>query len=98
MADDLTQWQVAAETKEWVGPITVTADGVPTTAFEVTLTGPGERPAEWAAPTVLDGGRGLLIGDGTDFPLQPGFKYTVWIRYSDTPEVPVQRVGQVKAY
>lgn len=98
MADELTQWTVAAETKEWVGPITVTADGVPTTSFQVTLTAPGERPEAWETPTTLDGGQGILIGDDTDFLLLPGRKYTVWIKYSDTPEVPVQRVGQVKAY
>lgn len=98
MADDLTQWSIAAETKEWVGPITVTADGTPTTDFEVTLSGPGQRPADWVAPTSLDSGLGLLVGEGTDFPLLPGRKYTVWIRYTDSPEIPVLHVGQVKAY
>ena len=80
MADELTAWSVAAETKEWVGPITVTADGEPTTAFEVSLTAPGERPATWEAAVVLDAGRGLLIGEGTTFELLPNRKYTAWIR------------------
>ena len=98
MASDLTQWLVAAETKEWVGPITVLADDVSVTTFQVTLTGPGERPIEWETPTALDGGLGLLVGTGTDFPLQAGRKYTVWIRFTDSPEQPVMHVGQVKAY
>ena len=99
MADEeLTQWSVAAETKEWVVPITVTADGVPTTAFDVTLTAPGARPATWQAADVLDGDRGILIGTDTDFELLPGRKYTVWIRFTDDPEVPVQRCGEVRTY
>ena len=98
MADELTQWSVAAETKEWVGPITVTADGVPTTAFEVTLTAPGDRPATWVTATLLDGNRGILIGDDTDFPLTAGRKYTAWVRFTDDPEVPVLHVGNVRVY
>lgn len=99
MADEeLTQWSVAAETKEWVGPITVTADGTPTTAFEVTLTAPGARPVDWVDADILDGGRGILIGEGTDFPLIAGRKYTVWIRFTDDPEIPVQRCGNVRTY
>jgi hypothetical protein len=98
MADELTQWRVAAETKEWIGPITVLADGVPTIDFQVTLTGPGERPAVWAAPTVLDGGRGMMIGTGTDFTLVPGRKYTAWIRLADDPEDVVSSVGIIRVY
>lgn len=99
MADEeLTQWNVAAETKEWVGPITVTVDDVPTTAFDVSLTAPGTRPSLWVAADELDGAQGILIGDGTDFELLPSRKYTVWVRYTDVPEIPVQRCGEVRTY
>lgn len=99
MADEeLTQWSVAAETREWVGPITVTADGVPTTAFDVTLTAPGARPSLWVAADELDGDKGILIGADTDFELIAGRKYTVWIRFTDDPEIPVQRCGNVRTY
>lgn len=98
MADLLTAWSVAAETKEWVGPIDVSIDGVPTTLFEVTLTAPGVRPADWEDSVLLSGQRGILIGDGTSFELLPGRKYTVWVRFSDDPEVPVQRCGTVRTY
>lgn len=98
MADELTQWSIAAETKEWVGPITVTADGVPTSSFEVTVTGPGARPSAWESASLLDGGRGVLVGTGTSFLLTAGRKYTVWIRYTDSPEVPVQRCGEIRVY
>jgi hypothetical protein len=98
MADELTAWSVAAETKEWVGPITVTADGDETTEFEVTLTAPGARPLEWVTPTTVQGNQGILVGTDTDFPLTPGRKYTAWIRFVDNPEEPVLRIGTVKAY
>lgn len=98
MVDELETWSVAAETCEWVGPIVVTADGVPTTVFEVTLTAPGQRPADWSAPTVMGSDRGILIGDGTDYELVAGRKYTIWVRYTDNPEVPVYRVGLVRTY
>lgn len=98
MADELTQWNVAAETKEWVGPITVTADGIAVTSFEVAVTAPGIRPATWAAADVLDGLRGVMVGTGTSHSLIAGGKYTVWVRYTDVPEIPVQRCGTVKVY
>jgi hypothetical protein len=98
MADELTAWSLAAETTEFVGPITVTADGVPVTGFEVTLTGPGARPATWVSPEVLGSQRGILVGTGTGFPLVPSTKYTVWVRYADSPETPVMHVGTIRAY
>lgn len=99
MADALTTWTLVAETREWVGPITLSADGVPVTAFEVTVTEPGARPgtgAGWVAPTVLEGQRGVLVGTGTPFVLRVGRKCTIWARFSDTPEAPVERVGIIK--
>lgn len=99
MADtELTQWLVAAETKEWIGPITVAVDAVPVTTFEVSLTAPGARPATWVSPSVLNGARGVLAGLGTTFPFTAGAKYGVWIRFTSNPEVPVQKIGEVKAY
>lgn len=98
MAETLTPWSVAAETREWVGPITVAIDDVPTSDFEVTLTAPGGRPTAWEEPLLLSGERGILIGDDTTFPLLPGRKYTVWVRVVDDPEIPVQRCGTVRTY
>lgn len=95
MADETT-WTLPAETKEFVGPITVLDGQTPVTNFEVTVTRPGIRPSNWQAATVLSGQRGVLVGTGTPFPLLVGQKYTVWIRFTDTPEIPVERVGFVK--
>lgn len=98
MADELTQWSVAAETKEFVGPITVSADGAPVTNFDVTLTLGAARPTAWVAATVLDGSRGIMVGADTPFPLVARGKYTVWVRFTDSPEAPVLSVGNVRIY
>jgi hypothetical protein len=94
---DLTTWSVAAETKEVVGPISVAADGVAVTTFEVTLTDGTARPATWVTPTTIGSMKGILIGNST-FPLVKDRKYTVWVRFTSSPEVPVQRIGYVKTY
>ena len=98
MADDLTAWSLPAETKEWVGPVTLTADGSTVTAFMMTLSAQGQRPANWVDPTELDGKRGLLVGVGTPFTLLPGRRYYVWLKYTDSPEVPVLRVGSIRVF
>lgn len=93
--DEVT-WTLPAETKEWVGPITVTADGQPVTTFEVTVTEGGGRPTAWVATTELEGDLGVLVGVGTAFPLRTGRRYTIWTRYADTPEIPVTRIGTIR--
>ncbi len=93
---DPTTWTLVQETYEFVGPIIVLADGVPTTAFQVCVTNPGVRPDNWQAPTILDTGAGVLVGVGSPFPLLLGNKATVWIQFTDAPEIPVQRVGYIR--
>ncbi len=100
MADtELVEWSLPAETKEWVGPLTVTLDGVPQTSYEVQVQLAAARPVigAWAAPTVLEGEGGVLVGVGTSFPLVPLKKYTVWVRYTAAPEIPVVRAGTIRA-
>lgn len=96
MADLLT-WSLAAETKEFVGPITVTVDGVPVVAFDVAVTIGSARPTTWVSADVVGSDRGVLVGTGTAHLLAVGKKYTVWVRFTDAPEIPVQRAGFVKA-
>jgi hypothetical protein len=100
MPDEFTPWSLPGETKEWVGPITVLADGDVTNAFKVTVTAPGARPVNWQDAIQLDfsGGYGVMVGVGTAFPLVVGRKYTVWIRYTDAPEQPVRKVGTIRVY
>jgi hypothetical protein len=98
MAEVLTTWIIPAESKEFIGPITVTADGTPVTTFEVafTQTGPQFRPTTWTAADTVDGEKGILVGPGTTRTLSVGIKYTIWVRFTDNPEIPVLRVGYVK--
>jgi hypothetical protein len=96
---DLTAWSLVAETKEYVGPLTMSLDGVPIGTFEVQLTLSDERPdvSAWVSPVFVDGAWRVLVGAGTDFLLEAGSKYTVWLRTTDSPEVPVYRAGIVRA-
>jgi hypothetical protein len=85
-------WKLPRLSTEWVGPITVTDDGVPVTGWKVAIFTNGYQP-ELASeisesPTTVDGGLGVLIGPGTSHVLAPGF-YRVWIRYVASPEAPV---------
>jgi|tagenome__1003787_1003787.scaffolds.fasta_scaffold20942877_2 hypothetical protein len=89
-------WTLVAETKEFVGPINVTVDGTPTTNFEVAVTVGGGRPTTWVPADVIEGERGVLVGSATPFPLQQGQKYTIWTRFTDSPEIPVDRAGFIK--
>ena len=88
----MTTWNLPRETIEWVGPVTVTADGEPATAVELALLPLGTRPAGdvWQAPLVLDGGQGLLVNG-----LAPD-RYVLWARVTDAPETPVLEVGTVR--
>jgi len=95
----LTQWELVGETKEWVGPITVTVDTVPVSSFEVALCEGTARPTTWAAADAdPDGGgaKGILVGAGTSYPLTVGKKYMIFTRFTDSPEIPVQRAGIIK--
>lgn len=96
MAEALTTWSLPAETKEFI-PITVTADGLPLATFEVAFTAGAARPTAWASADEVDGSKGILVGAGvTGRTLTVGQKYTVWVRFTDNPEVPVTRACYVK--
>jgi hypothetical protein len=95
MAEVLMTWSLPAETKEFVGPITVTADGLSVTTFEVAFTLSTGRPTTWSTPDVVGGDQGIIVG-GTLRPLVVGKKYLVWVRFTDNPEIPVTRACFVK--
>lgn len=95
----LTQWELVGETKEWVGPITVTANATPVSAFQVALCEGTARPTTWAtADDDPDGGlaKGILVGAGTPWPITVGRKYTIFVKFTDNPEIPVLRGGIIK--
>ena len=92
----LTEWRLVAETKEWVGPIVVTADGTPVSTFMVSVTKGSARPSVWENAYTLESRLGVLVGVDTDWPLLVNNTYTVWVKFADTPEAPVERVGTIK--
>lgn len=95
----LTQWQLPKETKEWVGPLTVKVNGTVVTSFSVAVTEGTTRPTDWQpADPDPDGGTtlGVLVGEGTLFPLTIGRKFTIWCKFTDNPEIPVLRAGIIK--
>jgi hypothetical protein len=96
----LTIWSLVAETKEWAGPLVVTANGVPVSTFQVSVCEGAVRPTTWlAADDDPDGGatKGVLVGAGTSWPLAVGRKYMIYIKYTDNPEIPVLRAGTIRA-
>lgn len=92
----MTTWRLSSLSREWVGPITVTADDDPVTGWTYAVmpwAQKPEAPEDIAdTPTALDGGLGVLVGPGTDHVLAPG-EYQIWIRYVDSPEAPVLHGG-----
>lgn len=47
-------------------------------------------PAEWTGDVGTSRTWRLLIGPGTQLPLTPD-TYTVWVRITDSPEIPVRK-------
>lgn len=75
------------ETVEFVGPVTVTADGEPVTTFEVAMLAARSRPAEadWPEPDPVDGTPGVLVG-GWHRPRARARLVKLWVRYEVLPE------------
>jgi hypothetical protein len=95
----MTTWHINRLSREWVGPITVAADGTPVIGWTYALVPEGETPATVdeiaGVPSALEGGLGVLVGPGTDHVLDPG-THVLWVRYVDEPEAPVLAdVGRV---
>lgn len=97
----LTTWDLVAETKEWVGPITVTVNDVVVTDFLVCVMDGQARPTGWAAadydPDHPGETAGVLVGTGTPWTLIAGHVYTIFVKYVDNPEAPVLRAGRISA-
>jgi hypothetical protein len=88
----VTTWSLSSLSREWVGPITVTADDTPVTGWTYLVLPWGEKPTAPEdidrVPDALDGGLGVLVGPGSTNILPVGV-YRIWLRYVDAPEAPV---------
>lgn len=89
----ITTWRLSRLTREWVGPIEVTADAAPVINWTYTILPAGTRPATPedidGVPTILDDALGILVGPGTDNTLAAG-RYLIWVRYVSGLEAPVR--------
>jgi hypothetical protein len=84
----MSDWKMPRESLEWVGPLTVSANGVPTLTYQVSLVKVHERPKTFLPPDPLAGGLGLLVGPGGTWAVEPG-TYTIWVKITSAGEAPV---------
>lgn len=86
-----TTWKVPALSKEWVGGITVTLDGVAVTTYEVAVIPRQSDPiaTDWLPPEPLGGKLGITIGPGSEVGALDKGTYRLWARFTSNPEVPV---------
>lgn len=93
-------WEFPLESREWVGPFTVTKTVQSTgqiiisTDWKIAVLPSGSRPTIdppeglWQTPLTLDDGMGVMVGPGTTYVLARG-TYRVWIQVPDINEEPV---------
>lgn len=95
----MIQWTFDRADIRWVGPITITDDGIATTGFTVTVHRDADRPATWLAPDTEPGGTalGVRVGTGTNWPATatPG-QYLIRARIVDADETESVVVGQIR--
>lgn len=95
--------RIAASSKEFIHiPVATTTEGVDLEALdvEVALVATGSDPADedYVTATWDDGKARVLIGRGTDIPLEPRRKYKAWVRITSDPEIPVVYSGEIETY
>lgn len=84
----MNEWRMPRESLEWVGPLTITVNGVVTTSYVVSVVPLRTRPTLWLPPDPLLSAYGMLIGPGGTWPLGTGV-YQVWAKVTVTGETPV---------
>lgn len=99
------QWTFPAESREWVGPITLIVNGEPAEGFEVAVVKRGVRPyGPWSAAVaaqyrddagVTRTGSGVLVGAGTERPLAVGSWHVLARPAGTALEAPVVDVGVI---
>jgi len=91
-----TSWRIPRESDEWVGPLTITADGQPiTSGIEVAVLPKGQRPAagNWRPPDpdpAGSAGIGVQVAAAAG-PRQDG----IWVRIDTTVVIEPDDVGWI---
>jgi hypothetical protein len=81
----MTTWRIPPESiQEFVGPLTVTANGTPTTAYKLAVVEYGSRPTTWEDPVLHPdnavAGLGVIVGVGSSHLLVAGHAYLIWVQ------------------
>lgn len=81
----MTTWRIPPESvQEFVGPLTVTANGVATTNYQLAVVEYGSRPTAWEDPTPHPdnavAGLGVVVGVGSTHLLVAGQAYLIWVQ------------------
>jgi hypothetical protein len=94
----MTTWRLPQESKDWVGPITVTDGAAPVTTFQVALRRLGSRinTVDWKTPDDLAGAKGLYVGPTSPVGQLGRGVYRLMVKYVASNESPViDRAGVV---
>jgi hypothetical protein len=90
--------RISSLSKEYL-LVTVTADvNVLDDVVAWSFTAPAVDPSVWTAGDWdADGKARILLGPGGSLTLAKGM-WEVWLKVTDSPEIPVRRVGQLIVY
>lgn len=81
----MTVWRIPVESvNEWVGALTVAANGVPTTNYQLAVVEYGTRPTVWEDPVPHPddavAGLGVLVAAGSGHVLVAGKVYIIQVQ------------------
>lgn len=89
--------RISSLSKEYI-LISVTADVVVTDdPVAWAFTDPGVDPSAWTAGDWAGSRARILVGPGGSVTLTKGLR-DVWLKVTDSPEIPVRKVGQISVY
>lgn len=91
----ITVWNLPYESVEWIGPLTVLANGVATGNFKVCLLADGVRPidTDWIDPTPDGADWGVMYDKNAKG------SWKIWIKYTSGLEtIVLDNVGIVVAH
>jgi hypothetical protein len=77
----VTVWDIPQLSKEWIGPVTITANALPVTNYKLALMPDGVEPAtgDWKDPDMSEAERGIVADVATG-------SYKVWAKYDTALE------------
>jgi hypothetical protein len=92
--------QIPASSTEYVRVPVTGPVSLPGLVVEVAVITSAADPvtADWKSAAWSGGSAILLVGPGSAVPLTVGVSYSVWVRVTSSPEIPVMRSGSLYAF